>query len=220
MYRRLVGFGFALALVAGAAQLPAQDITIGIKGGIIITDLAVDDPTDPSDLDTRTSFAVGPFLELGISDVFSIQPEVLYTQKGAKDTEDGVDLTIKLNYIEVPVLLKARLSPAGSAVRPSVYAGPVVAFESKCEVEGSDGGVSVTLDCVDEDGLGLETKSVDFGVALGAGISIPAGSVIVVGDARYTLGLSDINDTAGLEEVEIKNRTWSVFLGVGFPVGR
>ena len=203
----------------GAAQLPAQDITIGIKGGIIIADLAIDDAGTSEQTDTRSAFALGPFVEFGISDVFSVQPEVLYTQKGTKDTEDGIDLTFKLNYIEIPVLLKARISSAEGGVLPSVYAGPVFAFETKCEVEGSDGGVSATVECNDEELLGLETKSVDFGVALGAGVSIPAGSVVIVGDARYTLGLSDINDTAEFEELDVKNRTWSVLVGVGIPLG-
>ncbi|TFG62562.1 MAG: PorT family protein [Gemmatimonadales bacterium] len=218
MHRKHAGLGLALALMSGAAQLPAQDITIGLKGGIIIADLAIDDAGVSEQTGTRTAFAIGPFVEFGISDLFSVQPEVLYTQKGTKDTEDGIDLTFKLNYIEVPVLLKARLSSAGSTVLPSVYAGPVFAFESKCEVEGSDGGATVTVDCNDEELLGLETKSVDFGVALGAGISIPTGSVVIVGDVRYTLGLSDINDTAGFEELDVKNRTWAVLFGVGLPL--
>jgi hypothetical protein len=228
MHRRLAGLGFALALVLGATQLRAQEITVGIKGGINIADLEIDDPSGGEETDTRTVFGVGAYAEFGIGDVFAIQPEVLYAPKGATDQgevaepEEAVELTFKLNYIEVPLLLKARIPVKNSAVTPSLYVGPVVAFETKCEVEATNASLSVSASCDTIGEFGeenIETKSVDFGIALGAGLAIPVGPVVLVGDVRYTLGLTDINDTAALDEVNIKNRVWSFSVGAGMPIG-
>ncbi len=224
MHRRLLGLGFVLAFALGPAQLDAQGITIGLKAGVNIADLAIDESGTSVSTDTRTVVALGPFVEFELGGIFSVQPELLYSQKGASFSEPGIDLTFKLNYIEVPVLLKARLSPPGSPVRPSVYAGPVVGLESKCEVEGSAEGVSANIDCAEfaelsEGEVDIQTKSVDFGLALGFGVDIPAGPVVVVGDVRYTLGLTDVNDVTGASALDIKNRAWSVFAGVGIPLG-
>jgi hypothetical protein len=224
MHRRFLGLGFVLAFALGPAQLDAQGITIGLKAGVNVADLAIEEAGTSVSTDTRTVVALGPFVEFGLGGVLAVQPELLYSQKGASFSEPGIDLTFKLNYIEVPVLLKARLSPPGSPVRPSIYAGPVVGFESKCEVEGSAEGVSANIDCsefveLSEGEVDLQTKSVDFGLALGAGLDIPAGPVVIVGDVRYTLGLTDVNDVTGASALDIKNRAWSVFAGVGIPLG-
>jgi hypothetical protein len=166
MKRRLVGLGFALALVLGTTQLRAQEITVGIKGGINVADLEIDTSGGGQETDSRTAFEFGTYGEFGIGNVFAIQPEVLYAPKGATDQEEEVKLTFRLNYIEVPLLLKARIPVKGSRVRPSVYAGPVVAFETKCEVEGEGGGLSAKADCEAISDFGadadIETKSVDF----------------------------------------------------------
>lgn len=221
MMNTRLAFGLAAALLLGtAADISAQDITLGLKGGVVVTDLSIDDPVDPTNLDTRTSFAVGPFLEVGLGEVFSVQPEILLVRKGAGDTVDGVDTSFELTYIEIPVLLKAGLSAPGVGVRPSVYAGPVFSFESSCKVKGSDGSASVSLDCADAAfDLEIETKSLDFGAALGAGIEIPVGSAVIVGDVRYTVGFTNINDTPGATQIEIKNRAWAFLAGMGWPLG-
>lgn len=223
MYKRIAGLGFALALLLGTAPLDAQ-VTLGLKAGVNVADLSSEDPTETFNTDTRSAIAFGGFAEFEMGDVFAFQPELLYSQKGAKVSEDGVDLTFKVNYVELPVLLKARVSPPASGVRPSFFVGPVFAFESKCEVEGTVDAMSATLDCdafseASEGEVDIQTKSMDLGVTLGAGIEIPAGGVVVVGDVRYTLGLTDVNDTPGEEDLDIKNRTWSMFAGIGFPVG-
>lgn len=147
--------------------------------------------------------------------MLAIRPEGLFSQKGASATEGGVDAELRLDYIEVPVLLLARV-PTDGAVRPVLFAGPVVSFEATCEVEASSGGTALTLDC-DEFEEFVQTKSTDFAAAFGGGLEIDAGGVVLLLDGRYTLGLSDLNGTPDSTE-EVKNRAWSVMGGVGFRV--
>ena len=61
-------------------------------------------------------------------------------------------------------------------------------------------------------------QQVDFGVVFGAAVAFPLGSVQLIIDGRYDLGLTNVNDTEGDDE-SLKNRAWQFMAGVGFPVG-
>ncbi len=198
---------FVGALSIAPARLLAQDVILGVKGGINIADLHVTG-ADLGDTSTRTGLVGGVFAELGLGSVFAIRPEGLYSQKGFSETDTGIDADLKVDYIEVPLLLAARFGQ--SSVRPVVFAGPVVGFEASCKLEGSSGGVSVSADCADQD---VDTESTDFGVAFGGGVEVDAGGVVLLLDGRYTLGLRDIDAMNGSEA---KNRVWSVMAGLGF----
>ena len=43
------------------------------------------------------------------------------------------DETLILHYIEVPLLFKLIIPAEGSIIRPSVYAGPVIGFNTTAE---------------------------------------------------------------------------------------
>ena len=213
---RTLRFGAALfvgfALIAPAAA--SAQTTLGVKGGIGIADLSVDDPfSEDVNLDSRTTFTGGAFANFQLGETFFVQPEILYAPKGAKESEAGAEATFELDYLEIPVLFGAEF-PIGEGLTPRVFAGPEVAFEIGCQVTGEEGGVSASFDCED---LGLETKSVDFGLVFGAGVGIPLGGFELILDGRYDLGLTNIDDSG--EEGSVKNRAWQFMAGVGFPVG-
>ncbi len=216
-----------LAVVVGllvTTDLMAQGTMIGGKAGFNVSDLKFD--AAPGEvIDTRTDFVGGGFVSFPISDFFAFQPEVLYTRKGAKinDVEDEVDLEAKVEYVEIPLLLVARLMDENSSARPIVYAGPAVSFETKCKIEGTADGISASADCdrlseagADEDIL---TKGTDFGIifGFGGGVEVNAGSAVIIIEGRYNVGLVDINDTS--DPGEIKNRAFSFMAGIGFPIG-
>ena len=60
------------------------------------------------DTDMRIGFNVGVGMEYQFSDMWSIQPSLMFTQKGAKQDE------VKMNpmYLEIPVLAAARFAIA------------------------------------------------------------------------------------------------------------
>ena len=217
----LVGLTVVLALFV-TTNLMAQGTMIGGKAGFNVSDLSFDE--DPGDvIDTRTDFVGGAFVSFPIGDFFAIQPEVLYSRKGAKLSETGedVDLEVKVDYVEIPVLLVARLMDQNSSARPIVYAGPAVSFETQCKIEGSVEGVSASVDCnrlsevgADED---IETKGTDFGLVFGGGVEFNAGSAGIIVEGRYNVGLVNIDDSTDPDDV--KNRTFSFMAGIGFPIG-
>lgn len=207
---------FGLALFAAAAigipsQLGAQT-TLGVKGGIGITDLSFE--SSEGGLSSRTTFTGGGFAQFMLGEQFFIQPEVLYAPKGAKESEFGAEVTIGLDYIEIPLLFGAEFG-VGQGLTPRVFAGPSVAFEVSCKLSGEFEGISASADCSEEE---IETKSVDFGLVFGAGLGIPVGGFEIIIDGRYDLGLTNINDS-DLDDGSVKNRAWQFMAGVGFPVG-
>jgi len=180
----------------------------------------VDAPEDPDfAFDSQTDFLVGGFAQIGIGSKFALQPEVFYSQNGAKSQSDDPSIKLNLNYVRVPLLLMARLSSRESPMYPILYAGPQVAFETRCQVTGEDDGVSVSFDC-DSPELddALQTKKTDFGLVFGGGFEILYSRLTIQLDARYNLGLTNLNDTEDASEVSVKSRGWSFMLGLGIPI--
>ena len=58
----------------------------------------------------KAGFTAGAFVGLELSDIFDLQFEIKYIQKGSKSsTDDQMDFSIKLDYIEVPLVVSANL---------------------------------------------------------------------------------------------------------------
>lgn len=207
---------FGIALFVGIALIAPHSVSaqtsIGVKAGIGISDISVE---DDGSFDSRTAFIGGGFATIGLGETFFVQPELLYALKGASSDFEGVEATIGLDYIEIPLLFGAQFGLGGSSVVPRVFAGPAVAFETGCKISGEEGGVSVELDCEEAE---IQTKSVDFGLVFGAGLAIPLGGFELILDGRYDLGLTNIDDSE-FESASAKNRAWQFMAGVGFPVG-
>lgn len=218
MFRRLATALLAIALLSSApVVLDAQDVVVGAKGGLTFANISTDDP-DLSSADTRNGLVGGLFLQIGIGEILALQPEVLYAQKGFSEEEDGVDLTAEFDYIEIPLLLKARLG-GESSVRPGLYAGPVISFESSCSISGEDGGVSVDLDCDLAEFEFEDRITTDLGVAFGGELQFDIGqSVVALVDARYALGLIDLAGDIEDAEDSVKTKVFSVMAGLGIKV--
>lgn len=215
MHRFIVGF-VAVALAAlVAGPLAAQDWYLGVEGGVNISDISLDDSED--ELDSETGVRVGAVVRYDFAPdgTFGIQSGVAYSQKGASEDVDGGELAIELDYIELPLLFVVNVG-TDSPVRPRFYAGPQVAFEASCSLVGTDGSTSVDVDCdsnaleeIDE----FETKSTDFSVLFGGGLEVEAGPGVLTFDGRYDLGLTNINDSLGADQIDAKNRNIQIAAG-------
>jgi hypothetical protein len=165
----------------------------------------LDVPDDGEDLpgrERRLGLVAGVFATLRMGDLVSIQPEALYSQKGEKFTEDGVDVTLELDYLDIPVLARFTGSSRSGLV---VFGGPSFGFKlrarSTFDVEGEE---------IEDEDLGDDVESFDLGFIAGAGIESPKFFI----DGRYQWGLSNINATE--DEEEVKHRVLSVVVGFRF----
>ena len=183
----------ALILITSLSfsSINAQDINFGAKAGINLSTLQPDLP-DPA---ARTSIHLGGMVEIPINEMFSIQPELLYSAQGVKDESDDNEF-VRLSYLTLPVLAKYYLLEG-----LSIEAGPQFGFLLSAEFE--DNGE--TTDLKDD------VKPVDVGFALGAGYKLESGLNFGI---RYYLG-SDINNI-GEDPDKFKNRVFQISVGYFF----
>ena len=196
-------------LILASSVAMSQSLTKGFKGGFNSATLGGADAKNP-DPTAKSGFAAGVFFNLSLPGPISIQPEVLYTQKGAEAAVGSITAKYELVYVEVPVLLKFNIPLApGSPVKPNIFAGPAAGFLLTAKVKSG----SQELDIKDE------TTNVDFGLALGAGLDIDLVALTLTVDARYTLGLATIaknEDPTTHTKADVKNRVMSVNVGIAF----
>lgn len=216
MKRRMKGtLVFLVALLMlGLVTMPARaGIHFGLKGGLSLANIKSDPPTfEGFEWKTKQGIAGGASLEIGLIKGFSLQPEILYVQKGAKITAniEGIDITLKANidYIEIPLLLKYNLI-SGLTI-PSVYAGPFIGFNRKAEFVISAPGYPEEREDIKDD-----IKSTEYGLVFGVGLTQKLGLFRVTLDARYDLGLSNIFEGEDGPNY-IKTRTWLFMAGISF----
>jgi len=215
--KTIVRMALPLALLI-AFPLQAQDITVGVKGGINIADVSTDVPDLENLTSSKTGFVGGAYANFGLGGVFAIQPEVLYSQKGFKGEETGspIEAAFKTNYFEIPVLLKAQFPL--TMLRPAVYAGPVVSFETSCKLGLTDGDTSVDFDCDSDDADAGDRNKTEFGAVFGANLDLFVGPLVLTVDGRYQLGLTNLNDDPDAPDESVKNRVWQFMAGVGFTI--
>ena len=186
---------------------PAQAIQItakGVKGGLALTNMSGDDIEDN---DAKIGFALGGFLTFNISGDFSVQPELLFVQKGTKWSDGDAKAVFRLTYLEIPILAKYSFA-VGTNMKASVFAGPALALKVGATTYVEVGGESITEDLD-------EAKGMDLGLAFGAGMEWPLGNNVVTFDIRYTLGLSNCMEFEG-EDFNIKNSAILFLAGLGF----
>jgi len=230
MLRRSLWVVAAALFVASLAvpQASAQGIKLGAKAGVNFADVGGSDVSTleafiGASTKSKTGFIAGAFAEFMIGNMFAIQPEVLYSQKGVKFEEQGATLKYKIDYIEVPLLFKVNIPIEGSKVHPNVYAGPAVSFKSSCKVSGEFGGLSADVDCEGQDIIDIFDdeiliKSTDLGLVFGGGVSFDVGGAEVGVDVRYNLGLSKVEDFDPPDD--IKNKVISIMGTIGVPLNR
>jgi len=173
---------------------------LGLKAGLNVASLNGDD-TD--NLDARTGMFFGGFAELCFTNEFAIQPEILYSMQGANYTEiDGYDGTIKLDYINVPIMAKIKIFD-----ELYIQAGPQIGFLLSAKDEFKSAGES------GENDIKENLNTIDFGANLGLGYQFEGGFNL---GARYNLGLSNINDFEGSDSFKNQNGVFQFSVGFRF----
>ncbi|HLS12512.1 MAG TPA: porin family protein [Flavobacteriaceae bacterium] len=151
-----------------------KNVTFGAKAGINLSNLSSDNFTSTK---MRTGFHLGLLAEIPLSNIFSIQPELLYSTQGTKASQitlggDPVKTDYKLDYIQVPILAKVYLTES-----LSLEAGPSFNFLIKEEIDErkTDFG-----------------SNFEFAGTLGASYMIKGGFFV---NARYFYGFTNALNT-------------------------
>jgi hypothetical protein len=190
-------------------QASAQTLTAGVKGGINIASM---DFTDVSGITITPSRLVGAtggaFIGADFNHKGGLLVEVLYSRRGATEdfSESGFTYSnkITIDYIDVPVV--GRVSLKGSeAVTVHLFVGPLFAFKLSDSQKATLNGQAVPIEP-------FVAKSYDVGLTFGMTVDIKR----ILVDARYSLGLIDINKNVEPGDPTVKNRTLSLMVGAKF----
>lgn len=178
----------------------AQSPRMGIKGGLNVSNLYVDDVDDEN---ARIGFNVGVYGQLLSSDYFAIQPELLYSTKGASFESDGIiDQSAKfnLNYLDLPVLAVIKLGRSAE-----IHLGAYGSYLLGANIS-YDGDLGTGSEELDRDNF----RSYDYGLVGGFGLNFNA---VQIG-TRYNLGLVKIADGDVAEAIigDAKNSNAQVYI--------
>ncbi len=202
-----------IVLFAAVSFIQAQSsLKFGPTVGINFATIGGKDANQfATNLSSKTGLYIGGFMNYQFAELFALQPEVAYSMKGATDAENGVNYTITLNYIEIPVLLKFYIPLAGaSTVKPNLYAGPAFAFNVASSITATSGGQTQTSD------QSSNTKGFDFGLAFGGGVGFYVGTGLLDFSVRYTLGLSSFDNSGN--NLTLTNGTLAIIAGYAFGI--
>ncbi|MDQ3292723.1 MAG: PorT family protein [Bacteroidota bacterium] len=206
-------------LLMGAGQVKAQDTNpgpkFGIKGGINFAQLYVDQP-NAEDENIKVGYHFGVFGKVPITDFLALQPEVLYTNVGAKVTYGGSDfenllgiepgeIRFNLNYIQVPVALTVNIGPL------NVHAGPYISYLAGANIKDLK-----TSDLNPSDIKKLDREDFndfDYGLVGGVGFDVQNFTI----GARYNYGFREVgkSDLAGTLTNDSKNSVAQIYIGFG-----
>lgn len=186
--------------------ISAQGVYLGPRIGATFSNAKFEGENEP-DFDNRTSVLFGGSMELGFGDYVAIQPEVSYIRRGFDGGDDGIAAlapTLTLNYLDIGGIVKLK---TGSSERLNAYlgAGPSYSYL----LSGEIGDIEIDFD--DEDTF----KRGDWTATFAAGVQLPLGESYLFVDARYLLGLTDVNDN---EDIEVRNRSYAISAGIMFPL--
>ena len=164
---------------------------------------------------SREGTMFGATITLPLSKGVALQPEALFINKGsAFDVSGGGTRNVKLDYLEVPLLLRFDRHLT-SAIGPHFYLGPSVGFNLSCSVTVSGSGIPKSAsDCTRDDFF--HPAALDWSAIAGAGLDLSIG-VGVTGGARYGVGLANVSKDDGTAlQQRARNGTLTVYAGVLF----
>ena len=197
---------FALFINNTNAQ-GSDKLSLGLKIGTNYSNV-YDSQGETFQADAKFGFVAGGFLQIPIGELFGVQPEVLFSQKGFKSTGSilgaNYSLTRTTNYIDVPLMFVVK--PAGFI---SILGGPMYSYLLK-QRDVFDGG-TITADQqkeFDNDNIRKNT----FGFTGGLDINVQN---VVIG-ARLNWDVKNNNGDGTSTTPRYKNRWVQVSLGLRF----
>lgn len=217
---------FIILITAQVGSAGAQDFHVGWVGGLNFADMDVIGDGIEQEVTHRTVWGAGCILGVSLGEYFSIQMEPKYIQAGGVLNMEGsnVDYEARVSAIEVPLLLKVGF---GTTIRPYVFAGPTIGYLLTADVEAELSGLTVKADWMPV------SKKIEYGISVGAGVSVPLwrGSLFV--DGRYHFGLNNMNEGGTIEfkagpivmpedispDDELSTKGFRMMLGYTLPLG-
>lgn len=184
---------------------------IGIKAGGNLTSFYSNEKII-DDKQATVGFQGGLLLHLPVGEAIAVQPEVLFTRRGANlSLTTPLDIEAHLDYVDVPVLLvlKPRLL---RFLR--LHAGPQFSYLTKVEYEYGFGNGTTEVD--------MDRKNYNtWDVGMAIGLSLHSEPFFV--ELRYTQGFTSVEKESleflGLEIEDSNLKNYGLQLSAGLLFG-
>ena len=177
-----IGIASVPKIKAKPYSTDSKGIQFGVKAGANFYQIGGSD-ADNEGLDQsrkiKVGFAGGVLVNIPLADMFSFQPELLYSTEGNLQKEGDIKAKVELSYLNIPLMAQLNTSSGFYA-----ETGPQIGFLLSAKVKVTDEP--------DQD-IKDNAKSIGFSWCLGIGFKTQSGFGV---GARYNLGLSTIDDSA------------------------
>lgn len=191
-----------ITLLSSVKLSSAQTFAIGPKVGLNASNFRGDDINREK---FRKGLQAGLFFTYAPVEWFTVQPEILFDQRGAQETIfNETTREININYLTVPVTLNFRI-PISETFYPKFLFGPYTAFalnESQNLLNSNTEPVFTETD----------VARADFGGIVGTGIDFQHNRLFASFEIRYIFGSVDV---ATEDEIEFRNTGVSTSAGIG-----
>lgn len=165
-----------IAALMATTSVQAQHTNVGIKGGLNLYNVNNESSENG---EAKAGFHLGLIGHIHLNERFAFQPEVVFSTQGSKRKELGQEVKLNLNYINVPLLLQYMFDN-GFRLQAGPQLGLLVSAKNevnKSEINQKD-----------------DYKNIELGASFGMGYVNPNSNFGI--DARYNLGLTDINENS------------------------
>ncbi|GHT15990.1 hypothetical protein FACS189432_03760 [Bacteroidia bacterium] len=180
----LLAFIAVLSIASANAQ-----VKFGVTAGLNTSSLT----GDVEGGKYKAGVQAGLLLDYSVSDKFSIIPELLFTQKGAKveESDEYLNLTIKgafnFNYLQIPINAAYKFDVAPDS-KILVFAGPYVGYALSGKLKFDSNLLEdIKINFGSKEG---ELNPLDFGLNIGAGYQYTK----FFAKLQYNLGLSNLSN--------------------------
>ena len=216
--------------LAESSQI-SPGVSFGFRSGINFSIFTGEDSEYTLDLDFADIASAKPlirytgalYLNIPLSEIYSLQPELIYSQKGARWSESGdtqinnqqwewkMSLVYELDYLEVPLLLKQKVSDHGYG-----YFGPqmgIILRGQSCYkwelTHKIDGNLESEEEYSRRKDIKKNMNQLDFALAAGGSLEFKH----LVFDGRFTYSLVSIKDS---RFDDVRNSVLAVTAGLKF----
>lgn len=198
---------FAALLAVSTISVYSQPtLSLGLEGGLNLANVSI---TPSQTSNSRTGLIIGGVLDIGISRNIGVTTGLRFTMKGFQITNGGATFTDKLNYLEVPALLKVKFPL--TEVKPYLVGGPILGIRVSASEEQSNGTQTADVDA------SSAYETIDFGLLFGGGLDFNvANKTDLFIQAGYGFGLSNIWKQT--TTVTVKNYGIQITGGVKFKL--
>ncbi len=179
-----------MATVGAFAQHEVGSVTLQPRVGVNIANVTDVDGTDP-----RIALAAGAELEYQLNNWMSLAGGLMYSMQGAKEKDSGVTATLKLDYLNVPIVANFYVLK-GLALKAGIQPG----FKLSAKAKLSAGGSSASTDIEGVKG---------FDLSIPVGLSYEFNNIVL--DGRWNVGATKIYD-----EADSQNSVFQITLGYKF----